>query len=320
MSFQKGQEELRGTVGVLGFVEGRDADWFVAQLGDSDMTMQSSGGSRWSRLPVSFRAIVSGLLIGMVAANVWLVLLRSLNVAFAVMIEAVFLGLFLWWAAGGGPPRRFQSVRAMAFRRGGLSPKQWFWAILAALLFAVTVHAAIVLLFRFVAFPRADFRQGYDLSFIPTAGLKWLAVVVSAVSAGICEETGFRGYMQRPIEERNGAAIAILISSLFFTLVHLTKAWALLGMVPIVLGAGVLLGLLAWSSRSLIPGMIGHVIMDVGLFAYWWTGIAGDFRELPVAQTGLDLPFFIAAFVFAISLLFVLVAILKLRLNESAQT
>ena len=71
--------------------------------------------------------------------------------------------------------------------------------------------------------------------------------------------------MQRPIEQRHGAPIAILISSLFFTAVHMTKAWALLGMVPIVLGAGVLLGLLAWSSRSLIPGIIGHVVMDVGL-------------------------------------------------------
>ena len=34
-----------------------------------------------------------------------------------------------------------------------------------------------------------------------------------------------------------------------------------------VLGAGVLLGLLARSSGSLIPGMIGHVVMDIGLFA-----------------------------------------------------
>lgn len=40
-------------------------------------------------------------------------------------------------------------------------------------------------------------------------------------------------------------------------------------MVPIVLGAGVLLGLLAWSSESLIPGMIGHVLMDIGLFFLW---------------------------------------------------
>jgi membrane protease YdiL (CAAX protease family) len=277
------------------------------------MTMQSGGASRWSKLPVSLRAIVSGLLIGMVAANVWFLLLRNLSMPFAAMVEAAFLGLYLWWAAGDGPPRTTQSARAAAFRRGALSQRQWFWGVLAALLFAVTVHASIVILFRFVPFPIAAFRQGYDLSFIPTLPLKWLAVIVSATSAGICEESGFRGYMQRPIEQLHGAPIAILISSLFFTAVHLTKAWALPGMVPIILGAGVLLGLLAWSSRSLIPGIIGHVVMDIGLFAYWWTGIAGNFRERPISQTGLDEPFLIACAVFVFSLFAVLFAMTRLR-------
>lgn len=62
--------------------------------------------------------------------------------------------------------------------------------------------------------------------------------MVSPISAGICEETGLRGYMQRPIEQRHGAPVAILIPSLFAAL-HLTKAWATPGMVPIVFGTGV---------------------------------------------------------------------------------
>ena len=119
--------------------------------------------------------------------------------------------------------------------------------------------------------------------------------------------------MQRPIEQRSGALVAILISSFFFMLLHLTKDWATIGMVPIVFGAGVLLGLLAWSSGSLIPCMIGHTLMDIGLFAYWWTGIAGDFTAQPIAHTGVDQGFLIACAAFAISLGMVLLAILKLR-------
>src|ERR1700692_4823924 len=129
------------------------------------------------------------------------------------------------------------------------------------------------------------------------ASRRWLwcvAVVVSAASAGICEEIGFRAFMEQPIEQRHGVSVAVFISSFFFLVLHLTTAWASLGMVPIVFGAGVLLGLLAWSAGSLIPGIIGHFVMDVGLFAYWWTGIAGDFTARPITETGVDRPFTIA--------------------------
>jgi membrane protease YdiL (CAAX protease family) len=243
---------------------------------------------------------------------VWPLLLLKLAVPLAVIAEGIFLALYLWWAAGGGPPRGTQAVCATAFRRCTLSRRQWSWGIIAALFFAATIHSSIALLFRLVSFPMAAFRHGYDFSFIPSLPLKWLAVVVSAISAAICEETGFRGYMQRPIEQRHGAPIAILISSLFFLALHLTKAWATLGMIPIVFGAGVLLGLLAWSSESLIPGMIGHAMMDIGLFAYWWTGIAGDFTLRPIAETGLDQPFLMASAAFATSLFIVLLAISRL--------
>ena len=267
----------------------------------------------WSKLPVFVRAILSGLLIALVAANVWPILLVSLSVPVAALVEMIFLGLYVWWTSGGGPPRSARDSRNRAFRRRRLSREQWLWGIIGAIFFAVTVHASIVVLFRFVQFPLMVFRRGYDLSFIPTLPLKWLAVIVSAISAGVCEETGFRGYMQRPIEEYHGAGIAILVSTVFFTLVHLNKAWSFLGMVPIVFGAGLLLGLLAWSSQSLIPSIIGHVVMDIGLFAYWWTGIAGEFSARPFHQRGVDALFVIACSAAAISLLVTLFAISRLR-------
>jgi len=270
-----------------------------------------SGG--WAKLPVSLRAIVTGIVIALIPANVWPPLLLSIGVPAAATIEIVFLGLYLWWAGGGGPPARTHGTRAVAFRSGPLSSMQWFWGIIAALAFVTTIHAAIVLLFRFVPFPIEAFRHGYDLSFIPSLPLKWIAVVISAISAGVCEETGFRGYMQRPIEQRHGAPIAILVSSFFFMLLHLSKAWAMIGMVPIVFGAGLLLGILAWSSGSLIPSMVGHVVMDIGLFAYWWTGIAGDFTARPISETGLDWSFLVTAVVLAATLTTVLLAARRLR-------
>ena len=266
----------------------------------------------WAKLPISLRAIVAGLLIALPAANVWPLLLLKLGTPFAAIAEAMFLALYIWWAAGGGPPLASQTSRDTAFRRGTLSATQWLWGIVAALCFAVTIHASIVLLFRFVPFPVAGFRQGYDFSFIPTVPLRWLAVVISAASAGICEETGFRGYMQRPMELSHGAPVAILISSLFFTVLHLTKGWAVAGMIPIIFGAGILLGTLAFSSGSLIPCMIGHTIMDVGLFGYWWTGIAGEFTLRPICETGVDRAFVFACVAVCAMLTVTLLAISRL--------
>lgn len=124
------------------------------------MTEHARLSSRWAALPVSLRAILTGLLVALVAANVWPPLLLGLGVPLAATVEVGFLGLYVWWARGGGPPQRTRAARGVAFRSGRLSPGQWFWGLLAALSFAATIHAAIVLLFRFVPFPIEMFRRG----------------------------------------------------------------------------------------------------------------------------------------------------------------
>ena len=263
------------------------------------MTTSDPGPKLWARLPLSLRAIISGLLIALVAANVWPLLLLNLGALLAALAEATFLAFYVWWCGGGGPPRTMQSSRAVAFRPGALSPGQWAWGLLAALFFATTVHASIVVLFRLVPFPAELFRRGYDFSFIPSLPLKWPDR--TATRTAYCH--------------RHFLAI--------FCVLHLTKAWAVVGMVPIVFGAGLLLGLLAWSSRSLIPSMVGHVVMDIGLFAYWWTGIAGTFSARPISETGVDRFFSLACAVFVLALLVVLVALSRLRkinLLEVAQS
>jgi len=259
------------------------------------------------------RAVVGGLLIGMIAANIWPIFLLKLGMPAAAAAEVLFLSLYVWWASGGGPPRSLQGVRAEYFRTRSLSGAQWLWGMVAAVSFAATVHAALVLLFRFVPFPADAFHHGYDLSFIPSQQMQWLACIVSALSAGVCEETGFRGYMQTPIEKRHGPVIAILISSLFFMLIHLTKDWALVGMVPVVFGAGVLLGTLARASGTLVFVMFGHWFMDIGLFAYWWAQIAGTFSQRPIFETGADGAFYAECAVFAAVLALLLRAMLRLR-------
>jgi membrane protease YdiL (CAAX protease family) len=274
---------------------------------------QKGSKSLWSRVPVIIRAVFGGILVGMIAANVWPILLLKVGMPTAAVAELAFLALYVWWVAGGGPPVRLKALRADYFRVRSLSGAQWLWGVVAAASFAATIHAAIVLLFRAVPFPAAAFHQGYDFSFVGSRQMQWLACIVSALSAGICEETGFRGYMQRPIENRHGPVLAVLISSLFFMLIHLTKDWALFGMVPIVFGAGLLLGALARASGTLVFCILGHWIMDIGLFAFWWTQIAGTFSQRPISEVGMEPSFFIECGIFALALTLTLTATALLR-------
>jgi hypothetical protein len=71
----------------------------------------------WARVPILLRAIISGFLIAMVAANVWPLLLFHLGAPMAVLAKTIFLAIYVWWFAGGGFPRATQSSRAVAFRR-----------------------------------------------------------------------------------------------------------------------------------------------------------------------------------------------------------
>src|SRR5262249_50747701 len=245
-------------------------------------------------------------------------LLGGLGMPGGAVAEFFFLVVYLWWAAGGGAPSSTKSSRAEAFRRTSLTGAQVAWGIAAALFFAVTVHALLVVLFRIVPFPVEAFRADYKVFPVTSLPLKWVAIVMAAASAGICEETGFRGYMQQPIEKRHGVLVAVLISSVLFTVIHLSKSWAIPGMVPVVLAAGLLLGLIAWASGSLIPGMIGHTVMDIGMFGYWWTGVAGTFNAKTIYVTGIDRPFEIAVAIAAGAFLLTLTAIARLRLLRTS--
>jgi hypothetical protein len=59
--------------------------------------------------------------------------------------------------------------------------------------------------------------------------------------------------------------------------------------------------------------------MDIGLFAYWWTQIAGTFSQRPLAETGVDATVCIEVALFGAVLSLLLIAVARLRkLNAAA--
>ena len=79
-------------------------------------------------------------------------------------------------------------------------------------------------------------------------------ILTTIIFAPLVEEMLFRGFLQKVLEESwEDITKAILVTSLFFALVHLNPYW----IVQIYL-LGMLLGYLAWRTNSIIPGIILH--------------------------------------------------------------
>jgi len=98
------------------------------------------------------------------------------------------------------------------------------------------------------------------LLILPHGNRETMLWVALSVSAGICEETLFRGYLQRQFMAltRNATA-GILLSAAAFGLAHIYQGLPQ----AIAIGFdGALLGALAYWRKSVRPGMIAHTWKD----------------------------------------------------------
>lgn len=241
----------------------------------------------WQRIPVVIRAIVVGLLVAEIGIVVWLAVLAFTPGLWPIFLMGGVLWLYWKYFSGSWRPKTTVAARRSSARLGKLRAGVWKWGLAAAILFVVVVESGLVVTFRLIEFPAEAFTAEYSLDAIPLwAAL--LAGIMAALVAGICEETGFRGYMQLPLEKRYGPGVGITIVSIMFIVVHVHQAWALPILYFHLFAASVLLGILAYTSGSLIPGIIAHTVMDIINFSYWWSNVAGKFEKRPIGETGID--------------------------------
>ncbi len=139
----------------------------------------------------------------------------------------------------------------------------------AALALALAFHGPLVWAVKFVVdkYPHIQ-EQLKELSHLvnPTASLP-VQVLVLGVLPAVCEELAFRGFILSGLARRIGPDKAILVSSLLFAFAHMNAFRFLPTFV-----LGVVLGLLATRSGSLLPGMAFHllhngVLVLVGYYA-----------------------------------------------------
>jgi membrane protease YdiL (CAAX protease family) len=88
-------------------------------------------------------------------------------------------------------------------------------------------------------------------------------LAAAAIAVSIGEEIAFRGALYAALEELGGAPLAIIGSTLLWTLAHaLSHPPAFL---VAVAAAGLLLALWRWACKDLVAPIVGHVIADLAI-------------------------------------------------------
>ena len=216
---------------------------------------------------IVFWAIASGLGVSSATGSLPFALLYRFNlglhpeIPWLALAELAFVPLLLVWLNGWGPPKAAAQARRQNLRLWRTPPDgqgRWSPDVLLLVAVIVALDALHILFANSLGGPKAL----PDMHEFPTTALRFSAFIMGALLSGVGEEAGFRGYMQSQLE-RFGLTFAIVVTSVVFTLAHLTHGWAILPEMPGIFIISVLYGLLAWRTGSILPAMFLHVFGDL---------------------------------------------------------
>jgi membrane protease YdiL (CAAX protease family) len=258
-------------------------------------------------LTALLRAVVLGLVAGLLGAGSWAWLLdanirHGADVPWAVPVMVILLGLWwLYFARGRGWPAATSEARRRSGRANPVPSDLWGPALGAGVLGLIAVLLLQGVLARLVSLPQ---QQELDPSKFPVATVvAW--VVMSAIVAGVVEETAFRGYLQGGIERHYGPVIAILVTGSLFGFAHFRHPEVGVVLLPYYIAVTAVYGGVAYAMNSTFPSMVlhsgGNVFSAVGLFTLgrseWQLGIE---EPVLVWQSGVDAPFVISLLAFVV--------------------
>jgi membrane protease YdiL (CAAX protease family) len=273
----------------------------------------------WQKVPMVIRSIVLGFSVTSIGVGLWVFLATYVPVPWSIVTMGTILILYWLYFSGKWYHSNTKSFRRYCTRQIKLNRRVLIWGLMAALLIFLFINSGSILIFRIYEFQPEIFKTARFLNDIP-AWKAWSIIIMASMVAGICEEIGYRGYMQTPLEQKYGPFAGISITSMVFAGAHIHQAWAsgMLGMTVIFI-ISFMLGYLAYSTKSLVPGIIAHISFDIINFSYWWSDVLGTFERKPIGMTGVDNHFIISLMVVFLSIILFFVAIRKLlKIKDSA--
>lgn len=172
--------------------------------------------------------------------------------------EWLVVGYIAWGVRSQG--MRFRDLLGQRWKRFPDFLKD-FGIALGFWLFALVVLAVVNIGFLHIK-PAQSVRV-----ITPQTVLEMVVWVFVSLTAGFCEETIFRGYLQRQFSAWSGnVSVGVVLSAVIFGAAHIYQGAK---SVILIMVFGLLFGILAEFRRSLLPGMMTHAMQDttVGLVA-----------------------------------------------------
>lgn len=262
------------------------------------------------KVPLIVRAVLLGFGVSSLGIVIWVLLVTNIPIPGAIAAIGGILILYWMYFSGKWNPLNTQGFRRFCMRQINLKRQVWIWGLVAALIIFLFLNATLILTFRIIEFQPEIFKTFNYLNDFPS-WKGWLMIFGVSLVAGICEEIGYRGYMQAPLEQKYGPIAGITITSLVFVVVHLHQAWAG-GILVQIFVISFMIGYLAYSTNSLLPGIIAHVSFDIINVSYWWSDVVGTFERKPISMTGVDNHFIITVLLVLILSFLFIVSVRKL--------
>ena len=260
-------------------------------------------------------AIVLGLVIAALGLLPWNILAQLNvrwwpNVPWCAPVGLLWLFLFCSYLNGAGWPAATAQRRNKLFRALPLQGNTLRWGIFAGAIGLIALVTLYFVAVQFVDLQPSAF-QPRIIATLPF-GVVVVAMLMTAVVAGVVEEAAYRGYMQGKLERRFHAPVAIAIVTIVFTAVHLFGGSKVLPLAVPICATSIVLGALTAMTRSILPATVVHVLADASTLPVEW-GLVGKLPAGRFYKSGLDAAFAGSALVLLLASAATIAALLKLR-------
>jgi membrane protease YdiL (CAAX protease family) len=222
--------------------------------------------------------------LAVLPGGIWTMLLianlrTNPNIPWCVAVMGPLLWAMWRYLDGYWPPRSTSKTRHQRLRAAPVSPPVFVRAFIGGVLGLVALAGLWIILLQLVrvqAHVLTDFSK-YPLITVTTV------VLMSCLVSSIPEEAAFRGYFQSFLERKFPGVIAIIISSLVMAPAHSLTQGFVWPVVLFYLLVDSMLGVIAYLTQSILPGIAVHFVGLLVFFTLIWPQ---DAIRLQIGKSG----------------------------------